>query len=203
MKLLPCRQEEMRMTIYQDVTSPEVQYDEHVKRVLSDRYVLAWILKHTTGEFAQLSIETIAEECIGDDIEVSRKAVLPGRIAGSNTEDKVPGEGTVNYDIRFSAYVPVACAEQCDEAEACQTKPVLQERADAIKVLVNVEAQKDFYVNYPLVTRGVFYGARMLSSQMDTEFFADDYSGMKKVYSIWICMNTPNYIGNAISEYLS
>ena len=30
---------------------------------------------------------------------------------------------------------------------------------------------------------------------------AKDYSGMKKVYSIWICMNAPNYIGNAIAEY--
>lgn len=42
---------------------------------------------------------------------------------------------------------------------------------------------------------------RMISAQLETEFKNSDYAGLKKVYSIWICMNSPNYIGNAISEY--
>ena len=39
------------------------------------------------------------------------------------------------------------------------------------------------------------------TAQLDTEFRAEDYSKLKKVYSIWICMNVPDYIGDAISEY--
>ena len=61
--------------------------------------------------------------------------------------------------------------------------------------------KKKFYEKYALVTRGIFYGARMISPQLDTEFTAGNYSDMKKVYSIWICMNAPNYIGNAVAEY--
>lgn len=136
-----------------------------------------------------MPIEQIAETCISEEVSISEVQVMPGqtnkkqpeRIVGTNGEDKVPGEGGIYYDIRFSAYAP--------------------RKEDIIKILMNVEAQKIFYRKYPLITRGVFYAARMISAQMDTEFTASDYSGMKKVYSIWICMNTPNYIGNAISEY--
>lgn len=41
----------------------------------------------------------------------------------------------------------------------------------------------------------------MLSSQLDTEFSTDNYDNLKKVYSIWICMNTPKYAENTITEY--
>ena len=64
-----------------------------------------------------------------------------------------------------------------------------------------MEAQKNFYPGYSLTTRGVFYGARMISAQKGTEFAGSDYDKIRKVYSIWICMNAPDYIGNAISTY--
>ena len=184
----------IKMSFLQELDSKEAQYDTHVKRILSNRYILAWILKHATEEFSGLSIKQIAVECIGDDISVSKEKVMPGqtnteteapkrpgRILGMNTEDKVPGEGAIYYDIRFSAYAPG--------------------KREATKILLNLEAQKTFYEKYALVTRGIFYAARMISAQLDTEFTAGNYSDMKKVYSIWICMNAPNFIGNAVAEY--
>lgn len=66
---------------------------------------------------------------------------------------------------------------------------------------MNIEAQKEFYEKYSLVTRGIFYGVRMLSAQLNTEFQHSDYDNIKKVYSIWICMNAPNKIGNAMTRY--
>ncbi|OUP84952.1 hypothetical protein B5F07_06840 [Lachnoclostridium sp. An169] len=39
-----------------------------------------------------------------------------------------------------------------------------------IKLIINVEAQKDFHPGYSLMTRGIFYGARMISAQKGTEF---------------------------------
>ncbi len=54
---------------------------------------------------------------------------------------------------------------------------------------------------YQIPTRGVFYCARMISSQMGTEFVNAEYDDIKKVYSIWICMNVPGKLGNAIAEY--
>ena len=41
------------------------------------------------------------------------------------------------------------------------------------------------------MTRGIIYPARLISQQMDVEYTANDYDGVKKVYSIWICMNAP------------
>lgn len=72
---------------------------------------------------------------------------------------------------------------------------------EKIRMIMNLEAQKSFYPGYQIVTRGVFYGARMISAQLGTEFAGSRYDDIKKVYSIWICMNAPDKIGNAISEY--
>ena len=72
---------------------------------------------------------------------------------------------------------------------------------ERIRLIINVEAQKDYYPGYQIPTRGVFYCARMISSQVGTEFVNAEYDDIKKVYSIWICMNVPGKIGNAIAEY--
>lgn len=168
----------------------KAQYDENTKNILSDKEVLAWILQYTTSEFAELSIEEIIQ-CIEGEPEVSMVRVNPGetnvlkesqrKISGLKNEEKVPNEGTITYDIRFYAYVPG--------------------KKRRIKIILNLEAQKNFYPGYQIVTRGVFYGGRMISSQLDTEFEIPDYDDLKKVYSIWICMEAPKYIGNAISSY--
>ena len=164
------------------------QYDNQVKRVLSNKIILAWILKYVTEEFADMSVDEI-KACIGSDIEMSEVGVMPGvanrremeKIRGEVQEDAVPDEGEIYYDIRFSAY--------------------LKTRKERIRLLINVEAQKAFYPGYSLTTRGIFYGARMISAQKGTEFAGRDYDNIRKVYSIWICMNAPDYIGNAISKY--
>ena len=135
----------------------KIQYDNSVKRVLANKRILAWILKYVTEEFAGMSVDEI-KTCIGSYIEISEIGVLPGRtnrremekIRGEAQEDAVPGEGELYFDIRFSAY--------------------LRGKKERIKLLINVEAQKNFYPGYSLTTRGVFYGARMISAQKGTEF---------------------------------
>lgn len=164
------------------------QYDTYCKRILANKIILAWILKYVAEEFVDMDIGQI-KECIGTDVQVSEVNVLPGRtntpgserIIGESEEDSVPGEGELYYDIRFSVYYA--------------------RQKQRIKLIINVEAQKEFRPGYSLITRGIFYGARMLSSQKGTEFTGRDYDNIRKVYSIWICMNAPDYIGNAISYY--
>ena len=75
-------------------------------------------------------------------------------------------------------------------------------KGEKVKMIINVEAQKDFHPGYAVPSRGVFYGARMISAQKGIEFTGSNYDGIRKVYSIWICMNAPDYIGNAVSRYL-
>ena len=47
----------------------------------------------------------------------------------------------------------------------------------------------------------MFYCARMVSEQKDTEFRHDDYGELKKVYSIWIFMESPASTAHTISSY--
>ena len=125
------------------------------------------------------------EECIEGEPEISTVRVNPGEtnetISGLPNENKVQGEGSVYYDIRFFAALPA--------------------EGGRIRLLINLEAQKDYYPGYQIPTRGIFYGARMLSAQLGTEFSGSEYDKLKKVYSIWLCMGVPSFIGNAAAQY--
>lgn len=168
-----------------DLAQAKIQYDEQCKKVLGDKNVLSWILQRTVREYAGMNREEIMK-CIEGEPEIGSRRVNPGetnasQITGMANEDKVNEEGTIFYDIRFFAWIPKS--------------------REKIRLIINVEAQKKYHTGYSLTTRGVFYGARMISAQLGTEFEIPEYDKIKKVYSIWICMNAPQYIGNAISEY--
>ena len=149
-------------------------YDANVKYLLADKQILAYILKYTIIEFQDMEVNEIIS-CIGDDLAVGTKSVDVGepnygRVQDSNTEDNVPGEGKIFYDIRFSAYLK-----------------------EEMKFLINVEAQKSTdpaKLGYHLENRIQFYLSRMISAQKLTEFFNSDYDNLKKVRSIWICMDS-------------
>ena len=68
-------------------------------------------------------------------------------------------------------------------------------------MIINIEAQNDFYPGYPLIKRGIYYCSRMISAQYGTEFTNSHYENIKKVYSIWICMNPPKSRENSITRY--
>ena len=159
-------------------------YDAYCKRILANKSILTWILKFTVSEFAEMTFSQI-RNCIDGDPEISSERIEPrytnNRITGEMNEDKIPDEGAVFFDIRFSVRIG--------------------EIHRQIKLIITIEAQKDFYPGYDIVTRGIFYGSRLISSQLGTEFSYSHYDDIKKVYSIWICINAPAAIGNAISKY--
>ena len=162
----------------------KAQYAAQCKLVLSMKEGRAGFWQGVAEDFARWWLEEIGT-CIEGTPEISSLQVAPGgtgeRIVGLETESRIAGEGSIVYDIRFLASVPKG--------------------QRLIRLVINVEAQKDYYPGYQLPTRGIFYCARMLSSQLGTEFSGSDYDGLKKVYSIWICMGVPKKIGNAIAEY--
>ena len=110
---------------------------------------------------------------------MSAVPVLPDEggtvISGMDTEDKSVREGTVTYDIRFRAIVP--------------------DSEEQIALIINVEAQNDFYPGYPLIKRGIYYCCRMISSQYGREFTGSHYEKIKKVYSIWIWLVEEYLVG--------
>lgn len=63
---------------------------------------------------------------------------------------------------------------------------------EELEIIINIEAQKSTDHNalgYHLENRIVFYLARLISSQKETQFHHSEYDDIKKVYSIWICMD--------------
>ena len=161
-------------------------YDSACKRLLSEKIILAWIMKNCLEEYRECSISEIIEKYIEGEPQVAEVPVLPDQtnpslIKGERTEDKTITEGTITYDIRFAATAPKS--------------------GELIRLIINVEAQNNFYPGYPLIKRGIYYCSRMISAQYGTEFSASHYEDIKKVYSIWICMNPPKYRENTITKY--
>ena len=159
-----------------DIASDRAKYDEIIKEILSDKQILARILKYTLDEFKDLDIDTIINNI--DDPQVSNIRTEPGltnteKIIRESEEDNVPGEGKVFFDIRFSVY----CGEEL------------------IKILINIEAQnstKRSKLGYQLDNRIIYYLGRMISAQKEVEFSKSDYDNLKAVRSIWICMDAGN-----------
>lgn len=167
-----------------EVAVAKSQLDENAKRLLANKQVLAWIIKYTMEEFKDYELMEI-EGCIEGEPEVGTHKVYPGKgkteaIIGMNTESKIPNEGEATFDVR------------------CH---VITKGEKRVKLILNVEAQKKYHVGYPPVLRGLFYCSRMISEQKDTEFVKNHYEDLKKVYSVWIYMDSPNYAAHTISAY--
>ena len=166
-----------------------IQYDKSIKKVLANKPILARILKFTVHELLTLSLEQI-ESCIdGDSVMLGQTFVEPGlsnpKIINKQLEDDISGEGRIVYDLRFEVNLP---------------------DGEKTKIIINVEAQRKSNPGYSIVNRGIFYIARLLSAQLNTEFTNNgsdsaQYDNMKKVYSIWICMDCPEDKRDSIVSY--
>ena len=164
-------------------------YDAACKRLLANKVILAWIMKSCLEEFRDFAVDEIADHYIEGSPQIAQTAVNPDevtdsqgeQIEGSKTEDSTIKEGTITYDIRFYAVVP--------------------RTAETIKLILNVEAQSDFYPGYPIIKRGLYYCSRMISSQYGVEFTNGHYEKIRKAISIWICADPPKYRENTITRY--
>lgn len=166
--------------------------DELCKRVLSNKIVLSWIMKKCMDEYKNYEVSDILKNYIIGFPQVAKSAVhrdeksLDGkdaveRIVGENTEDSTVTEGKVTFDIRFTAIIP--------------------DTEEPVYLIINIEAQEDFYPGYPIIKRGIYHCSRMISAQYGTEFTNSHYENIRKVYSIWICTSPPNYRKNTITQY--
>ncbi len=157
----------------------KAQYDERVKRVLAQKNILAHILVKTIDEFAGMDSRDVAEHIEGEP-KVGVVPVEPGltnaettdesgqRVVGLNTESSEINEGLVRFDIIF--YVRM--------------------KNGLSQIIVNVEAQKNEPRKYQILNRAIFYVSRLISSQKERDFVNTNYDDIKRVFSIWICMNT-------------
>ena len=176
--------EETKISKELSIISDKSKYDAACKRLLANKVILAWIMKECLEEYKYYSIqeiETFIEatphiSTVGVDADTTNASII-----GMNNEDTTITEGVIRYDIYFHALVP--------------------KEDRFVKIILNIEAQNKYDPKYPLTKRGIYYGSRMISAQKGVEFKKSDYGNIKKVYSIWICMNVPNEVKNTITEY--
>ena len=160
-----------------NAANDRAQYDERAKRLLGHKSILAHILVDTVEEFKGMNPKDVVKYIEGEPM-IGVVPTEPGltnvngdgkRLVGMNTENTEINEGTINFDIVF--YVRM--------------------KDGLSQIIVNVEAQKDMPTEYHILNRAIFYACRLVSSQKERDFVNKKYDDIKRVYTIWICMNMP------------
>lgn len=160
------------------IAKEKAQYDESVKKILSNKIILAHIIVKTIDEFKDMKPKDVVPYIVGDpyisavpldaNFTNSEYQGCKGeKIVGFNTEDSAINEGLIRFDIIF--YVRL--------------------KNGLTQIIVNIEAQKDEPDGYMILNRAIFYTSRMISSQKGRDFIKTNYDDIKQVFSIWICMN--------------
>ncbi len=181
------------------------RYDESARNIVAEKPVLAYILKSALEEYAEYTVQEIAETFIEGEPELRKIAVhqdhpdrkdaesgkkenagagmMSGddKVEGISTVDKSQRDGTIYYDIRFLAVLPLS--------------------GELAEIFVNLEIQNNDTPGYPIPKRGIYYAARMISSQRGTIFKDQEYDNIKKVVSIWVCEDTANCRSDTINRY--
>jgi hypothetical protein len=77
---------EVNTALSQDLENADArtQYDENVKKILSNKIILAWILKYAVSEFTNETVENIIKLIEGEP-EISAVSIHPG-----NSMQKIP-----------------------------------------------------------------------------------------------------------------
>ena len=163
----------------------EAQYDEKAKKLLGHKIILAYILVNTVEEFRGMNPKDVVKYIEGEPYistvpldpgmtntkerkeESIKETEIPEQIRGLNTENSELNEGMIRFDIIF--YVRM--------------------KDGLTQIIVNIEAQKEEPGKYYILNRAIFYICRIVSSQKGRDFVNSEYDDMKRVYSIWICMN--------------
>jgi hypothetical protein len=165
----------------------KAQYDERAKRLLSQKHILAHILVKTVDEFKGMNPKDVVSYIEGEP-KVGIVPLEPGltnkdetstdgeRVVGLNTENFDINEGLVRFDIIF--YVRM--------------------KDGLSQIIVNVEAQQKNPTEYDILNRAIFYVCRMVSSQKERDFVKSNYNDIKRVTSIWICLNMKE---NSMNHY--
>ena len=69
------------------------------------------------------------------------------------------------------------------------------------RLIINLEFQNNLNPHCKIIKRGIYYASCLLVDEKEKLFQDSHYEDLKKVYSIWICPNSPKTIANSIHYY--
>ena len=155
-------------------TDTKAQYDNKAKQLIGHKIILAHILVNTVEEFKGMNPADVVQYIEGEP-HIGSVPIDGGvtnvekqeKVIGLITENSEINEGMIRFDIIFYVRMQDGLSQ----------------------IIVNVEAQKAEPSSYDILNRAIFYVSRMISSQKGRDFVKSNYNDIKRVYSIWICMN--------------
>ena len=159
-------------------TDTKAQYDNKAKQLIGHKIILAHILVNTVEEFKGMNPADVVQYIEGEPHIGS--VPIDGGVTNVEKQEKVIGLNTENSEIN----------EEINEGMIRFDIIFYVRMQDGLsQIIVNVEAQKAEPSSYDILNRAIFYVSRMISSQKGRDFVKSNYNNIKRVYSIWICMN--------------
>lgn len=147
----------METVIQNTITNhKKIMLDQYCKAIVGNQEMLARMIHEFVKEAKHLSVQEIMK-IIKDE----------HRFKWLNNENMIPSYGTVKFDLFCCIDLP-------------------QLNGTNKRIYLNVEIQNNIHPGYSLVTRGIAYISRILTTQWGREYDDKNYDGMKKVYSLWI-----------------
>ena len=146
----------METVIQNTITNHKIMLDQNCKAIVGSQEMLSRMIHEFVREAKHLSNKEIMK-IIKDE----------HRFKWLNNENMIPSYGTVKFDVFCCIDLP-------------------QLNGTNKRIYLNVEIQNNVHPGYSLVTRGIAYVFRILTTQWGTEYDDKNYDGMKKVYSLWI-----------------
>ena len=154
-----------------DILSQNTTQDNVIKMLFTHKQIVAIMLRECLPEFNGVPLNFITEKCL-DGLEDADYLI----------GDKTHGNAGIDMDICIHARLPKDLDSQ-------------------VGVIINIEVQQNFHPGYDIIKRGIYYGCSLIAMEKETVFADSDYDNLKKVYSIWICLDVPLDKANTIIRY--
>ena len=154
-----------------DILDENTQKDSIAKFLLTHKQIVAMILREYFPEFKGWPLDFIKDKCL-DGLEDTDYLI----------GDRTHGSAGTDMDVCIHARLPKDLDSQ-------------------IGIIINIEIQKKFNPGYDIIKRGIYYACSLITMEKETVFAGSDYNGLKKVYSVWICLDAPLKTANQVIRY--
>ena len=168
-----------------DRSSHNLTYDEYCKRSICNKQILARIIKECVSEFRDIPLAEIPDYIVSDPTMSINVDKAIDKIYGMNPEDTSVFNAKIIFDIIVGIRLPNSS------------------KKENIGLILNIEAQANSNRHYPLLSRAIYYCSRLLARQKNRPdgFQHSDFQNLKKVYSIWIVMNSNKATEGVMNQY--
>ena len=162
-----------------------------VKKLLSNKQILAYVMKGCIPEYADIPLEDIPSYIEMSSINTAECEYIDDHQV-EVTDETIPG-AQIKYDIQFEATIPMK------HKKAGRNTPADKK----VRMIINLESQAKDDPGYPLIKRALYYCSRLMARQKHPKdgFQHSDYDRIKKVCSIWICIGHNNQKNDVINTY--